>query len=171
MADIGSALGALIPIGIGTIVAWNGWVGYTNEQELVGNAVEVQAEITDIGASGQDQPRDENDPGRGATHTQYVPQLVFEYTFEGETYTSTNVDPPAEGVETTNRYSSESRAREHFEEYEEGQTVTAHVDPAQPGEAFLERETNTVRNLGLVALGGLLMLAGVVGIGYSLVVL
>lgn len=171
MASVGNALVSLVPVGIGAVIAWNGWTGYTDEQELVGNAVETQAKITDIGATGQDQPRDGDDPGTSSTHAEYVPQIVFEYTVEGETYTATNVDPPAEGVGTTPRYSSESRARTHFEEYEEGETVTAYVDPARPDEGFLERETNTVRNLGYVVLGGALGLAGIAGVGYSLVVL
>ncbi len=89
---------------------------------------------------------------------------------DGESHASRNIEPPAGGTDTIDNYSSPDRAREQLE-YEEGQTVTAHVDPERPGEAFLERETHTVRNLGLVGLGGVVAALGVAGALYSLVVL
>lgn len=169
MASIGNALVSLFPVVIGALIAWNGWRGYADERELIERAQPVQAEITDVGASGRTERQDLDDGGT-TTVTTYVPRVSFEYTIDGELHTSENVEPPAEGMDTIDNYSSPKRAREQFE-YEEGQAVTAYVDPDHPGEAFLERETHTVRNLGLVGLGGVVVVLGVAGALYSLVVL
>jgi len=169
MASIENALVSLFPVGIGALIAWNGWRGYADERKLIERAQPVQAEIVDVGVSGRTERRDVDDGGT-TTVTTYVPKLTFKYTVDGESYTSGHVEPPAEGVDTTHNYSSRDRAREHFE-YEEGQAVTAHVDPERPGEAFLERETHTARNLALVGLGGVVAAFGVAGVLYSLVFL
>ena len=102
--------------------------------------------------------------------TTYVPRVTFEYTIDGESHTSGNIEPPTKGTDTIDNYSSPDRAREQLA-YEEGQTVTAHVDPERSGEASLERETHTVRNLGLVGPNGVVAAVGVAGALYSLVVL
>lgn len=169
MASIENALASLFPVVIGALIAWNGWRGYANERELIEHAQPVQAEITGLGASGRTERRDLDDGGT-TTVTTYVPRVTFEYTIDGESHTSRNIEPPAEGMDTIDNYSSPNRAREQLE-YEEGQAVTAYVDPDDPGEAFLERETHTVRNLGLVGIGGVMTALGVAGALYSLVAL
>jgi len=169
MVSVGGVIGALVWSGFGGVVAWNGWTSYTDEQTRVGDAVEVRAEITDVGASETEERVDIEDGGT-TTRTRYVPQIAFDYTFRGESYTADNLNPPSGGVEATSRYNSESRARGHLDEYEEGDAVTAYVDPDEPGEGFLTRETNTLRNLALVAAGGVFAAIGVVFLVAALVV-
>ncbi|MBB6647161.1 DUF3592 domain-containing protein [Halobellus sp. MBLA0160] len=169
--SFGPAIGSLLWTGLGAVIAWNGWQSHTDEQERVGDAVEVQAEITDLGVTETQQATDENEAGPRTTRTEYAPRVTFEYAFEGDEYTSDNVEPPSAGADTTVRYPDESGARSHLEEYDEGQTVTAYVDPDAPGEGFLERETNTVRNLAIVGVGGLMMVVGVAALAASVVVL
>lgn len=170
MVSIEGAAGGLLIAGFGAVLAWNGWTAYDDEQQAVDNAVEVQAEVTSIGVAENEQRVDIEDGGT-TTRTRYAPQIRFEYDFEGETYAAGNINPPAGGVEAIPRYGSESRARSALDEYEEGGTVTAYVDPQNPTEGFLERETNTVRNLGLVAVGGVVVAAGAAFLLASLVVL
>jgi len=168
MVSVGGIAGAPLACGFGGIIAWNGWTAHTEERELIGDAADVTAEITNVGAS-EAQERVDVEDGGSYTKTVYVPQITFEYTFEGTTYTAGNVGPPADGVDHTHKYSSESRARDHFE-YEEGDRVTAHVSPDQPGEGFLEKETHTVRNVGTMLFGGLFVAVGLVSFGLSLLV-
>lgn len=130
----------------------------------------MQAEVVEIGVSEHEERVDIEDGGT-TTRTRYAPQIRFEYEFDGETYTAGNVNPPAGGVDAIPRYGSESAAREALAEYTKGKTVTAYVDPQTPDEGFLERETNTLRNLGLVAIGGVVVAAGVAFPLASLVVL
>ena len=169
MVSVGGVIGALVWSGFGAVVAWNGWTSYTDEQTRVGDAVEVRAEITDVGALETEERVDIED-GDTTTRTRYVPQIAFDYTFRGESYTADNLKPPSGGVETIPRYGSESRARDHLDEYAEGDAVTAYVDPDELGEAFLTRETNTLRNLTLVAAGGVFAAIGVVFLAAALVV-
>lgn len=160
MVSLAGAAGALVWSGLGAVVAWNGWTAHVDERERVDNAVEVRAEIVDVGAS-ETQERVDVEGGGTTTRTRYVPWIAFEYEIDGESYTANNVEPPSEGVDATRKYGSESRAREHLDDYEAGETVTAYVDPAAPAEGFLERETNALRNLGSVAVGGILVLTGI----------
>lgn len=169
MVSVGGVIGALVWSGFGGVVAWNGWTSYTDEQTRVGNAVEVRAEITDVGASETEERVDIEDGGT-TTRTRYAPRIAFSYTFRGESYTADNLNPPSGGVEAIPRYGSESRARDRLDEYEEGDTVTAYVDPDEPGDGFLTRETNTLRNLGLVAAGGVFVAIGAVFLVAALVV-
>ncbi len=96
--------------------------------------------------------------------------MTFEYTFDGERHTASNVEPPSAGAEQTHRYPSESGARAHFD-HEAGDTVTAHVDPARPGEGFLEPATGTTRDLALLIGGGAMVVLGVTFAVTSVVVL
>jgi len=169
VVSLGGLLGSVVMGGFGAVFVWNGWTAYTEEQELVNDAVDVTAEITNIGTS-ETQTRVDVDDGGSYTKTEYVPQISFEYTYSGETYTASNLGPPAGGLDETHKYSSESRARSHLDDYEQGGRVTAYVDPDHPGGGFLEKETNTVRNLGSVVFGAVFILLGIVFFGYSLIV-
>lgn len=170
MVSLNGLLGSVVWTGIGVVVAWNGWTSYNSQRGRVESAKEVQAEITDIDVSTQRQAIEDDEGGAGATRAEYAPQVTFEYTFDGEQHTAANITPPSEGVDATYRYPTEAGAREHFK-YDVGETVTAYIDPAQPAEGFLEAETNTVRNLAITALGGVMILLGVVFAAASVIIL
>lgn len=169
MVSIEGAAGGLVVAGFGAVIAWNGWTAYDDEQRALDNAVEVRATVTDIGVTTHEEQVDIENGGT-TTRTRYAPQIRFEYDFEGETYTAGNINPPAGGVDAIPRYGSESRAMSSLDEYDEREVVTAYVDPQQPGEGFLEREANTLRNLGSVVFGGLFVVAGVAFLLASLVI-
>lgn len=72
----------------------------------------------------------------------------------------TSVEPPSAGAGATHRSPTESGARDHHDD-EVGDTVTAHVDPARPGEGFLEPATGTTRDPVLAVGGGATVVLGV----------
>jgi hypothetical protein len=170
MVSIQGLAGAVVAGGFGALIAWNGWTAHAEQKALLNDAVEVDAVVTNISTS-QTKERVDIENGGSTMRTQYVPHIAFEYTFDGETYTANNVEPPAGGVDTASKYRSESRARSHFDRYEEGQRTTAYVTPESPAEGFLERETNALRNIGSMLFGGLLILIGVVSAVASVLIL
>ncbi|ERH08942.1 MAG: hypothetical protein J07HX64_00694 [halophilic archaeon J07HX64] len=92
--------------------------------------------------------------GRGG---EYSPRASFNYTYEGETYTSSTVYPG--GV--TPRFSSEDNARAELEGYDPGAIVTAYLPTDSPDDAFLKTET-TDRPLYFLGAGALLSVVSLV---------
>lgn len=170
MVSISALLGSVVWAGIGAVVAWNGWTSYRGQADRVENATEVRAEITHVGVSAQRQAIDDDEGGAGATRTEYVPEVTFEYTVGGEQYAASNVGPPSEGLDETHRYPDEAGARDHFD-YDVGDAVIAHVDPTRPDEGFLDPGTDAARNLTFVAVGGVMVLLGAAFAAASVVVL
>ena len=84
-----------------------------------------------------------DDTGKGYS---YYPQATFEYTYEGETYTSSNVYPA--GLQKG--FGSREDARAILKGYEVGEPVTAYVPPNSPGKAYLKRQSS---NKPYIALG------------------
>ncbi|MFB6193913.1 MAG: DUF3592 domain-containing protein [Halobaculum sp.] len=166
MVSISAAVGALVWTGIGGVVAWNGWTSYQGEHDRIENATTVEAEITTAETYRQE---GEGHGENGEYGVDVRPALGFEYEYEGETYESDNKYPPSEGIDR--RYESAAAAEEYLDGYAEGDTVTAYVDPDDPSEAFLETETNDLRNLGVTAVGGVMALIGLAGVVAALVVL
>ena len=91
--------------------------------------------------------------------TGYSPHATFDYTYHGETYTSSNVYPG----KLPREFGSEEDARAKLEGYEPGDTVTAYVPSDAPGNAFLKHESSN-KPLLVIGLGGIL----VIGTIYSM---
>lgn len=70
--------------------------------------------------------------------TEYSPQATFNYTYGGQSYTSSNVYPG----KLPREFGSEESARDRIDGYEPGETVTAYVPPENPGNAFLKHESS-----------------------------
>lgn len=150
-----------VTAGVGVVLGWNGWQARQSQREALAEAQEVTAEITAAGVSrGEDQ---DEAAGEARTDYDYVPTLAFEYTFDGDRYESTNKYPPTENV-TRGGHENERAAREWLDGYEEGQQVTAYVDPNEPEKGFLEAETNSLRNTAMLVVGGLLTGSSLLGI-------
>lgn len=80
--------------------------------------------------------------------------MEYTYRYKEQSYTGDRISPrPNEESDET-----EAAAREAISGYEPNATVTAYVDPAAPGDAFLKNEVSNTP-FGLVALGlvGLLL--------------
>ncbi|WP_244605518.1 DUF3592 domain-containing protein [Halorussus marinus] len=69
--------------------------------------------------------------------SRYRPRVTFDYTYEGGSYTSTNVYPG----ELPREFGNEDEARAQLADDGPGDTVTAYVPPDSPGEAFLKHTT------------------------------
>jgi hypothetical protein len=73
---------------------------------------------------------------RGVDHR---PTASFNYTYDGESYTSNNVYPSGVGQD----FNSEEDASEVIEGYEAGETVTGYINPESPENGFLINESSS----------------------------
>ena len=113
-------------VGLATI-GYGGY-SYVEQSSALDSAVEVDATISSTSV-------ETLDAGRGI---EYSPRATFDYTYEGEAYTATNVYPGRLSPE----FGTREKAMSKLEGYESGDTVTAYVPSDSPGEAFLKHESN-----------------------------
>ncbi len=141
-----STLGvALLLLGGLALVGYGGY-SYVTQSSAIDSAVDVNATVTSTGV-------EEVDQRRGVA---YAPRATFNYTYEGQSYTASNVYPGP----LTRDFGTREAAREQLDGYETGDTVPAYVPPDAPENAFLVRERSNkpffVIGIGiLLALGGL----------------
>ncbi|MFC7046195.1 DUF3592 domain-containing protein [Halobacteriaceae archaeon GCM10025711] len=102
-------------VGLATI--GYGAYSYSVQSSALDSATEVDATVTDISV--------EKNDGKGVT---YTPHATFTYTYEGETYTSSNVYPG----KLPREFGSREDARFELKGYEPGEAVTAYVPPDSP---------------------------------------
>ncbi|MFC7097696.1 DUF3592 domain-containing protein [Halobaculum marinum] len=139
--------GALVMLVVGLAVTGFGAYDYTQQSDAVADAVDVDAVVVETGVEAT---------STGSAGADYRPTVEFTYEYDGESYTSTNVFPST----TSPTYDTESAARDVLADYESGDSVSAHVDPADPDSAFLLDRTSNApllfAGIGLlfVAVGG-----------------
>ncbi|SDY93334.1 Protein of unknown function [Halopenitus persicus] len=123
---------------VGLAAIGYGGFDYVNQQQAIDSAVEVNATIlnTDVEADGTS----------SSAGVEYYPTVRFEYVYQGERYTSTNIHPSS----VRQSYDTESAARDVIENYETNTTVTAYTTPISPGNAFLRKEES---NSSFIAIG------------------
>jgi len=102
-----------------------GAYGLHSQTSALSDSVEVNASIESTGVEEVSQRR-----GTG-----YEPEATFTYSFEGESYRSSNFYP---GL-TSNTFSTREDALSEVSKYGNG-SVTAYVDPESPEKAFLKKE-------------------------------
>ena len=147
-----SLLGIVMAIVIGLGFAGGGLYMYQGQQEAIQEHEPVDATVVDTNVE-----REVTDDGDDADEISYYARITYEYTVDGQTYTSTNVRPA--GIEKG--YNDRDGAENFLADYQEGQQVTAYYDPQAPDEAFLVRETSK-GVLAFAGIGGLVaLLAGV----------
>ena len=147
----GDGKGALISSIIGIVIGL-GLIGlgantYINQNQALQNPANTTATITDTGV--------DRDSSR-KSGIDYQPEINFEYSFEGNQYTSSNMYP---GGQQPQEYDYESEAREVTDKYSEGSEITVYVPPESPGEAFIENE-KTNNPLIFMGIGVLFMFLG-----------
>lgn len=138
---------AVIMLVVGLGVSGFGAYDYVQQSQAVSDSVEVNAELVSTGVEAVSVS---SSPG-----ADYKPTVEFTYDYEGTSYTSTNVFPAA----VSRTYDTESAARDVIADYEQGTTVTAYVDPADPDGAFLQNSTSNSPLL-FVGIGLLLTIVG-----------
>jgi hypothetical protein len=120
---------------------------YIEQTDAVRDAVEVEATVVEVGIESSSPP--------GSAEVNHRPTVEYTYSYRGQSYTGDSISP-GPNAET---YETEAAAREAVSAYEPNGTVTAYVDPAAPGDAFLENEVSNTP-FGLVTLGLVGMLLG-----------
>ncbi|MFC6723665.1 DUF3592 domain-containing protein [Halobium palmae] len=88
--------------------------------------------------------------------TQFNPEVSFEYSYEGEPYSSNNLYPAS----ASKNYDTKSGAQSAMKAYEQGEMVTAYVNPDSPGDAFLKNGKSS-SPLWFAALGVAFIFGGV----------
>jgi len=137
-------LGIALTLVIGLASLGFGAYSYTTQSAALDSTATVNATVIDTSIE-----RD------GTQDVSYHPRVTFEYSYEGETYTSANVYPGMLGTD----FDTESAARAELEPYEPGESTTAYVPSDDPGAAFLERERSNKPVL-LIGVGVLFVLGG-----------
>lgn len=125
----------------------------TAEQRLA-NAKEVNATVL------QNDVRREPNSNEAGNIADFRVDIQFEYTYDGERYRSDLLYPTASEV----KFDREEDALTIADAHEEGETVTAYLDPAHPDEAFLIDQKQSTLQFNLLLLGilsilGLLLFA------------
>lgn len=97
------------------------------------------------------------DPDDSGNRT-YFPNVTYEYEYDGERYTSHNYNPGS-----LERGMSSSDARSVARQYRSDDTVTAHVPPDNPSEAYLRGSVITVikESIGSVGTAIVLLILGI----------
>lgn len=134
--------GTVVVVLVGLAFVTFGGYDYVQQSAAVDDAVPVEATVVETATS-------QSDGRNGATYHAHV---EFTYRYQGTEYTGDQLTPGA----VSPSYDSRSEAESALEPYEAGATVTAYVDPADPGDGFLERRT-TGAPLVFVAIGGLVL--------------
>jgi len=132
----------LLAIVIGLGAMGYGGYSYTSQTTALDSAVTVEATIVSTSVETVSQRRG----------TEYRPKATFNYTYNGTDYTSSNVYPGP----LPREFGSEDAARAQLDGFEPGTTVSAHVPPESPQNAFLKVERSNKPFL-LIGIGALLV--------------
>lgn len=143
--ELGSVRGGLLILVLGLALAGFGAYDYVQQSEAISKAVTVDATVTDTNVDRVSQRRG----------TEYRPEVTFEYTYRGESYTASNLYPAT----VATNYDTLSEAESAISEYGVGDTVTAYVNPDSPGTAFLKHKKSNAP-LKFAAIGGICILIG-----------
>ena len=138
--------GSVFILVVGVAIAGYGGYEYQQQAQTLSDTTTIEATITDAGVETIPQRR-----GR----TDYEPTVTFEYQYDGTTYTGNDIRPSSIATD----YDTRSAAEDALSEYEVGETVTAYVNPASPGQAFLE-DRPSKGPMKFVVVGGVTALVG-----------
>ncbi|WP_262179235.1 DUF3592 domain-containing protein [Haloarcula laminariae] len=134
-------------LGLGTL-GYGGY-SYAAQSTALGSSETVEATVISTGVESTKKQHG----------TSYTPRVTFNYTYDGERYTSTNVYPG----ELPREFDSESEARAQLDGYAAGQTVDAYVRPSAPGNAYLKHEQSD-KPLLVMGFGALFLLGTAVSV-------
>jgi hypothetical protein len=134
---------------IGIAISGLGYIDYQSQGDALQNAVNVTGTVTGTEIV--------TDSGGRRSSPDHSPVISFNYSYNGQSYSSDNTYPPGD---TQRELNSRSAAEKIAQNYSTGTTVTAYVNPENPGEAFLKkkRSNDPVIFMGIgavVILGGL----------------
>lgn len=131
---------------IGVVMAGYGFIQYQGQAEYIDNPDNISATVSDNNIR-TDSSR------RGGTD--YQAEITFEYSYEGNEYSSGFIHP----LDDDKEFDTESKAEEFLENYAEGERVEAYVNSKSPEEAFLIASRSD-QPLLLMIIGVMMVLAG-----------
>lgn len=138
-SDVGNGLTHVL-LGV-CIIAWAAMFPFSTFLEVQSHA-RTTGEVTAI----EIEDVDGDDPF--GNDTQYVPNVTYEYTVDGETYVGTNVtNPNREELE----YDSKAAATDFAANHSNGSTLRVYYRSKQPSWSYIEGPSGSP---GLTALGG-----------------
>jgi hypothetical protein len=135
-------------VGLGA-VGYGGYI-HSAQSSAVDSTETVDATIVSTSIERHDTRRGTDD---------YSPQASFNYTYDGDSYTSAHMYPG--GV--SHEFETKKEAEAQLADYEPGANVTAHVPSDSPENAFLKHESSN-RPLHIIGLGAILVLGTLVSI-------
>jgi len=158
LKGIGTGLVILL---IGAAIAGGGWYLYQDAQQVTENSVEVDATVVSTDVV---EERVDDDTG---SHIAYSAHIEYRYTYEGQTYTSSNLCPgKGSACSAAQNKDTRSGAREVISKHTSGETATAFVLPSDPSRSYLvDKDSASKSYFILIGIGGLVALFGLVGIG------
>lgn len=86
----------------------------------------------------------------------YIPEIEYEYTVAGTTYTSDSVYPGPD-FDVQNKNAAESLV----DTYSEGENVEAYYDPENPTDTFLENESLSIQSVVIMIISGVFTVVGI----------
>jgi hypothetical protein len=136
-------IGIALTLVIGLASIGFGVYSYSTQASALDSAATVEGTITSTSI--------ETHSNKGVS---YTPQATFTYSYEGETYTASNVYPGT----LARDFDTERAARAELDGYEEGATVTVYVPTDAPEKGYLQRERSNkpflLIGVGVLFLGG-----------------
>lgn len=130
----------------GVLMAGYGFKQYQGQKQSLENAVNTTARITETDVR-KDSSR------RGGI--EYQAEIQFEYSYEGESYSSDFIYP----LDDDRAFELEADAEEFTSSYDVGSQVDAYVNPEEHGQGFLLKK-RTDQPLIFMLIGVMMALAG-----------
>jgi len=135
-------IGIALTLVLGLASIGFGAYSYSTQSSALDSATTVEGTVTSTAVE-----------ERSTKGTSYVPRATFEYTYEGERYTASNVYPGT----LVRDFDTESAASAELEGYESGETATVYVPTDAPEEGYLKPKRSN-KPLLLVGVGALFLL-------------
>lgn len=143
----------VVPIVLGILIIAGGGYLYYSGSQAIADAEEVDATVISSAVV-------YDDNSENSDSAKYGVAIEYRYSYDGETYTSRSLCP---GVGSACEPSSEFRTemQEFLDDYPEGGTVTAYVQPSNPSKAHLVESSPSLVYLGVSGIGVLLVYVGI----------
>ena len=141
------SIGNVLTLIAGLVMVVWGFSMMQSQATQLDSSVNTSATVVDTGVT-------EDISRRGGVD--YVPEIAYRYTFEGQEYTEDNMYPGGQGPDDR---STRSEAESVVQNYTEGSQITVQVPPGNPDEPFIKaKKTNDPL---------ILILFGVIFTGFS----
>lgn len=130
----------------GVLLGGYGFMQYQGQASNIDNAVNITATVSDTNVRTDSSRRGGID---------YQAEISFDYSFEGENYSSDFIYP----LDDDREFESEEDAEAFISDYRTGDQIRAYVSPENPGEGFIQKKRSD-QPLLFMLIGVMMTLAG-----------